>query len=599
MNRRWLWSILFCAAAMALWGCGADDDSKPEICYTNDDCTGGMFCIDFECALPPVCTSDDDCPLGLKCLSDGACAANIECETETDCVNIDACKDGSCVCLEHECRGTQCSIEGESKTCFNGCHQGAQACDKGYWSVCDAASYQPEEDCSTPWDDNCNGVANEDCPCNAGDSQDCITDCGPGVRDCVAGEWAPCTALLDCCQAGTTEEEQCGNCGSRARNCTENGVWGTWGICEGEGPCEPAQEDRSVCGLMCGEQVRVCLEECAWGQWSECTPADVAMCQPGETEEKSCMNCGLQQKVCNDDCQWEPWGECVQGAGCKTGDTEEKPCGDCGLALRSCLEECTWGEWSMCTDEGPCTPGELKGESCEFCGTKQAVCKDDCTWGAWEQCKPGGVCEPGDQDTQACGPSTDQGECKKGTQESNCNDNCQWGPWGGCEGAVYPQPEACGDGIDQNCNGAADDQLLDSYENNDSCGDCFWLSGTDPEVSLQPTFDSPQGGSDPDDYFCFQANDDWDWPFTSEHIVIELTNQPGTIDGDISLYKGYADCVADASIASDLVIGNGDEKINWQETGEDDSGTYYIRVQNYSEKGNCTQPYTLKVKGLK
>lgn len=579
--------------------CGSESQDKPQSCYTNDDCTGGMFCIEFECAFPPSCLTDGDCPQGLKCLSDGTCAANIECETESDCLNIETCSDGGCQCKLNECWGTQCLVSGETKACFNGCHQGNQMCEKGYWSLCDAVSYQPDEDCSTPWDDNCNGQANEECPCESGETLECTGPCGAGEKKCVQGAWGDCVSPLDCCQPGATQMEECGFCGSRARNCLETAEWGPWGTCEGEGLCQAGAEESSKCGTLCGEQVRGCTDECTWSDWSQCTSPPDAMCEPGQTEEKSCLNCGLQVKVCDDECHWEPWGECVPGLGCKVGDTEEKPCGDCGVVFRSCLEDCIWGEWSDCAGEGVCSPGELKTTECELCGKKEAVCSENCKWGDWGQCEYGGVCDSGDEDSQPCGPSTDQGECKKGTQKSDCNENCQWEPWGACEGAVYPQPEMCGDGIDQNCNGSADDQLLDSYEKNNTCGSCFWLAGTDPEVTLQPTFDSPQGGSDPYDYFCFQANDDWDWPFTSEHIVVELTNQPYTIDGDISLFKGEADCLSGKFVASDLVIGNGNEKIDWNETGENDSGTYYVRVENYSQKGNCTQPYTLKVKGLK
>ena len=54
--------------------------------------------------------------------------------------------------------------------------------------------------------------------------------------------------------------------------------------------------------------------------------------------------------------------------------------------------------------------------------------------------------------TQACytGPTGTQniGVCKGGTQ------TCTTGVWSGCTGQVIPTTEICGDGIDQDCNGA-------------------------------------------------------------------------------------------------------------------------------------------------
>jgi hypothetical protein len=43
------------------------------------------------------------------------------------------------------------------------------------------------------------------------------------------------------------------------------------------------------------------------------------------------------------------------------------------------------------------------------------------------------------------------GACQKGMQE------CRTGTWGPCQGSVDPIPEACGDGIDNDCDGVADE----------------------------------------------------------------------------------------------------------------------------------------------
>ncbi|MCS6800259.1 MAG: MopE-related protein, partial [Myxococcota bacterium] len=55
--------------------------------------------------------------------------------------------------------------------------------------------------------------------------------------------------------------------------------------------------------------------------------------------------------------------------------------------------------------------------------------------------------------TRACGPpSPTQGACRFGRQR--CHDDGRWSAV--CEGAVYPEPERCGNGIDDDCDGLVD-----------------------------------------------------------------------------------------------------------------------------------------------
>src|SRR5689334_19186094 len=63
-------------------------------------------------------------------------------------------------------------------------------------------------------------------------------------------------------------------------------------------------------------------------------------------------------------------------------------------------------------------------------------------------CEAGQVreCFTGKEETIGVGP------CVSGEQHCTAA-----GQWGNCEGEVVPVAEACGDGIDQNCNGAVDE----------------------------------------------------------------------------------------------------------------------------------------------
>ena len=57
--------------------------------------------------------------------------------------------------------------------------------------------------------------------------------------------------------------------------------------------------------------------------------------------------------------------------------------------------------------------------------------------------------------TQKCFPWPQlltKGECKQGTQ--NCTGAGEFGKWSACVGAVTPKPEICGNGKDEDCNGA-------------------------------------------------------------------------------------------------------------------------------------------------
>jgi hypothetical protein len=588
-------------AALVVWfgmlgaGCGMTETETEtgSSCTTHEECGGGQFCINFKC-VTPHCTSDADCPQGQRCMVSGQCelVSSGQCSKDTDC----AVQGKVCHKETGECWGVQCGSEGQGRPCFVGCHEGTQVCQKGSWSTCDAPAYTPVETCDDGIDNNCDGQVDEGCTCAEGATAPCSTVCGQGQKTCTGGAWGECVGPEECCTPGQTAEVDCGNCGKQQKTCGQEGVWDPAGPCAGEGLCAAGTSEELPCGSQCGKQIRICNPDCTWSEWGECTGS--GMCAPGDKEQMECGNCGIQEKECGQDCTWQAWGECVEGAGCTSGQQESKPCGLCGQTVRECTSDCQWGEWSQCAGEGECEPGQKATEPCGECGQKEKTCTPDCTWSAFGQCDGAGACSPGDSESQSCGPTSTKGICKKGTQQRTCNSSCQWNSWGDCLGAVWPSTDICGDGIDQDCNGA-DKDAPDQYEPNDSCAACSWISGDDPEVTLYPTLDSPQGGVEKDDYFCFSGNDGFNLPFTSEHIIVELKNQPLGVDGDLFLYKGASDCGAGKALKSSITIGGANEKIDWEETSSDDTAVYYVRVQNWSDKGNCTQPYTLYIKGLK
>ena len=99
--------------------------------------------------------------------------------------------------------------------------------------------------------------------------------------------------------------------------------------------------------------------------------------------------------------------------------------------------------------------------------------------GGSQPCYPG---NPGD---------VGRGICSYGAQE--CDGNGEFGSWGPCTGAVLPTEEVCGDSVDQDCDGAADDGCPTTVSVDlDIDGDCVEAAcpGTAPfPVGCNVTFD--------------------------------------------------------------------------------------------------------------
>jgi hypothetical protein len=194
-----------------------------------------------------------------------------------------------------------------------------------------------------------------------------------------------------------------------------------------------------------------------------------------------------------------------------------------------------------------------------------------------------------------CGPKVDIGLCAYGNRSRSCNSICQWAVWSTCFGAVYPSAEKCGNGKDEDCDGK-DKTAPDTYEPNNTCSTCKWL-GTDIDKTLYGTFDHVGNKYD---YYCFDAVDNFNLPFTSESIEVKLSKQAIGMDGDLHLYRGLADCKLGQkkALAKSVTIGGKDEELKWKETDKDDKGFYIVEVRNYGVSG-CFKYYTLSIKGLK
>jgi len=99
------------------------------------------------------------------------------------------------------------------------------------------------------------------------------------------------------------------------------------------------------------------------------------------------------------------------------------------------------------------------------------------------------ACTPGEQRSCYDGPAgtAGVGTCTAGTQ--TCTND---GLWGACEGQVLPGSEICGNSLDDNCNGTADEDVDEDGDGYTTCGgDCCdspTLCG-DPELVNEGAFE--------------------------------------------------------------------------------------------------------------
>ncbi len=244
---------------------------------------------------------------------------------------------------------------------------------------------------------------------------------------------------------------------------------------------------------------------------------------------------------------------------------------------------------------GVCVDTDTSQSDCGLCGR---ACADNerCVMGSCRLLRES-ACDDGVDEDEDGATDCDDEDCVGATRpcEGPCGmgvERClAGGAWGGCEGGDGGE-EVCGDGIDQDCDGA-DLRNPDAFEPNDDCGECALLSSeADPMVTVGPSFDSVEDG---EDCFRFLAEDDLS---PNETIVVEVNAIPEGHDYDVYLYPSQAACERREAVAWGIASGNTPERIEWSERfGRDDSGTWYVRVVRFRGH-SCTQGYSLRVAGL-
>lgn len=249
-----------------------------------------------------------------------------------------------------------------------------------------------------------------------------------GVGSCSGYQPTADAAACEECLPGETTPCGVGQCAGK-RACS----LGKWGPCDGDAPssevCDgvdndctggvPANEADSD-----GDGSRVCN--------NDCDDADPDV-NPSATE-----TCDGVDNDCD--------AEIDEGCPCAPGETE--PCGKSEGICEKGVRACAAGSW------GPCE-GAVGPAAAEICGNGL---DDDCDGDIDEACE----CLTGE--TRTCG--TDEGACVAGTQQ------CEAGLWASCAGSVAPVEETCGDGEDNDCDGAVDEACgeADSGSDSDAAG---------------------------------------------------------------------------------------------------------------------------------
>ncbi|MBW2458878.1 MAG: hypothetical protein JRI68_30540, partial [Deltaproteobacteria bacterium] len=220
-----------------------------------------------------------------------------------------------------------CETEGEEQDCYPGspetrmigaCEDGLVTCVEGEWSACEGYLLPEEEECGDGVDNDCDGVVDQGCTCETGDTQECygaspttvgIGECQAGSQACEDGVWSDsCEGEVlptdETCGDGLDEDcngvadDGCGGCGD--------------GDCGDGETCTSCPDDCGDCPPSCGDG------DCNGSETCDTCPDDCGACPP---------TCGDNSCNGNETCETCP-GDCGECPGCPWGSTGEHgdPC---------------------------------------------------------------------------------------------------------------------------------------------------------------------------------------------------------------------------------------------------------------------------------
>ncbi|TNE45537.1 MAG: hypothetical protein EP343_26850, partial [Deltaproteobacteria bacterium] len=230
---------------------------------------------------------DEGCPCNYLNRSQGVCGtAKINsqgtCEKPSTYSATENCADN----LDNNCNGTPnegCACKpGDTETCgtdVGTCRKGTRTCqNNGQWGGCvGSISPQAREICNNGTDENCNGVADEYCPCNYNNQTRGV--CGQAKRN----DKGQCVA-----PPNYSATEKCGD--NVDNNCN--------GYTDENCPCLYRGVNQGVCKQAKTNAQGVCLPPTGYSTTENCNDNLDNNCNGAVNEYCSCSYLGISRGVC-------------------------------------------------------------------------------------------------------------------------------------------------------------------------------------------------------------------------------------------------------------------------------------------------------------
>ncbi len=435
----------------------------------DDDCDGKADCADPDCA-------DQSCDaFGRRCLALGVCACQQSSPVELDCADgrdedcdgLPDCADPDCTgksCRSGRCQGmTCCALDAganAAESCADGidndCNQRTDCADPvcagkptSGGRICCAATGQPapatETDCQNGLDDDCDGLT--DCDDSSCDAKSCRADGGSGVCAAFVCRGENCRNRVDDNNDGRIDcaDPLCANqtCSDFGRRCGASG-------CECGGQVNPIEATAQQCadGIDndCDGKVDCADSSCA-GQ--SCAAGKICVngacvCAFSEPSEVSCAD-----KADND---------CDGRADCADADCAGRACSAAGGACQSNACVCSTAAEQSCQNGADDDCNGLADCADPACGAKPC--------GPFGRTCASGACVCPGGATEGCANGADDNcdglvDCQ---DVAGCPDRTVCSAIGGkqCSRGVCACPHgqmaetACGDGLDNDCDGTVD-----------------------------------------------------------------------------------------------------------------------------------------------
>jgi len=564
-----------------------DEDYAPQqcgegACLAESRCVNGeeLDCEPFEPGerIDATCDDvDDDCdgrldedyaPVGC---GDGVCAAESACEggAEVACEPGDALSadDATCDGVDDDCSG-----ENDEDYLAAACGVGACAsishCTDGVEEACAPRQALSDVDVTCDGvDDNCNGETDEDYApddCGVGACA-AVSACAAGVElacepgDRLADDDATCDGVDDDCDGLVDEDyvpEDCGVGACASESACVNGVVEACAegqplsdddaTCDGvDDNCDGAA-DEDYAPVGCGVGACAAESACADGVEQACQPAagaaDDATCDgvdddcSGEADEDYVpVGCGVGACASQTACVAGAVEACVEGqplsdtdATCDgidddcSGEADEEYAPEgCGVGACAAQSTCEGGVEQACqpgaaaADDVTCDgiDDDCNGEADEDylpvgCGDGVCAAESACAAGVEQACQPGqpeaaddATCDGVDQD---CSGEADEDFVGDGCGVGACaaQAQCQDGQVVACQPGQPAANDATCDGVDDNCNGLADEDYQP-----EGCGDGVCASESACEGGVELACEPGQRNAQ-DDANCDAIDDD-------------------------------------------------------------------------------------------